>query len=270
MAPEVDVAIVNWNTSVDAVAAARAYSGSEGVVAHPVIFDNASEPGQRAILQEAEGISAVILSEENIGFGEAANEALRGGEAEFILVSNADVAPEPNAIREMIQAYDAATDCGLVGPVFEGTTNYHDELPGPGTLVIRLLYGNFNRKPVPNPAQDAVSEVGQVSGACFLTSRRLWESVGGFDERFFLWYEDVDLAKRLDTIGRRSLVVGSAKVKHLGGRSFVQLPNDEKQAIRLDSLSLYLLLHHRFVYLVSRPLAWIARLLRAPKTQKRD
>ena len=255
---EVDVAIVNWNTSGDAIRSARTYSASKGVDARVVIFDNASTPRERSVLEESVDLSdvevSVILSDVNLGFGKAANEALRRGSAEYVLVSNADVVPEPNAVRKLIDAFESIPDCGVVAPVLLGEDGYHDELPGPLTLLIRIPVGGFNRKPVETPPEEEILEVGQPAGACLLTSRTLWEEIGGFDERFFLWYEDVDLAKRLRDRGKKSLIVGAASINHTGGRSFSRLSDRSKQSLRLDSLNLYLRLHHRPTYLLSRPL----------------
>jgi len=259
---QVDVAIVNWNTSSDAAAAARAYEASEGVAADVVIFDNASESGQLEALEQVGDTATVILSDQNLGFGTAANRALQQGDGEYVLVSNADVLPEKDAVRAMVYAFRSVDECGMVAPVMDDE-GYHDELPGPLTLLVRIPIGGFNRKTVPTPGPGEVQPVGQPAGACFLTSRAVWEEVGGFDERFFLWYEDVDLAKRLHDLGRTSVICGSARVQHSGGEAFVKMPEGAKQTIRLDSLGLYLRLHHRLTYLLSRPLDWMTRKVRA-------
>lgn len=259
----VDVAIVNWNTASSAIAAARAYAASPGVEARVAVADNDSEPAQKELLRDGADAFSLIENDANLGFGKAANLALAAGTAEFVLISNADVMPDPDAVGAMVEAFEATPDCGLVGPVFRGTDNYHDDLPGVSTLLVRIVVGGFNRKPIEAPAPGRVVEVEQPSGACFLTSRKLWERSGGFDERFFLWYEDVDLARRFHDMGLVGLVVGSALVEHQGAVSFAQLPDNRKQSIRLDSLGLYLRLHHRFAYLVSRPLDRLIRALRA-------
>ena len=109
----------------------------------------------------------------------------------------------------------------MVGPALEGDNDiYHAELPGPVALLGQIFAGSFMRRPVPSPAPGVVREVGQPSGACFLMRRETWEEVGGFDDGFFLWYEDVDLAKRLEEAGYRNLLVGSARVGHAAARSF--------------------------------------------------
>lgn len=252
--PRIDVAIVNWNTSGSALESAAAYKASEGVEVEVVIIDNASDPSERLILEDAgEGIE-IVLGERNLGFGRAANLALADGRSEYVLVSNADVRPEPGTLKVMVDAFEQAPDGGLVGPVFREPDNYHDELPGPGTLLVRTVVGNFNRKRIADPAPGTVVAVGQPAGACLLTSRRAWEESGGFDERFFLWYEDVDLARKMSSLGRRNLVAGGAVVSHIGGESISGLEETAQDRLRLRSLNLYAGKYHPGI-------AWMVRFM---------
>ncbi|HXR31172.1 MAG TPA: glycosyltransferase [Solirubrobacterales bacterium] len=260
----IDVAIVNWNTAEAALAAARAYRDSEGVEARVTIVDNASRPEQRAQLHEEcpEGIR-LELSEENLGYGTAANRALRGGSGELVCVSNADVLPEPGALAALAGAAGEPA-AGMVGPVFGSDTDrYHADLPGAAAMLARIFVGSFGERPQPSPAAGEVAEVGQPSGACFVVRRELWERLGGFDEGFFLWYEDVDLAQRMRDAGQRNLIAGSARVGHSGAEAFAQIDPQRQQAVRLRSVERYIRLHHRRVAPIAAPLLRLSRRLRA-------
>lgn len=262
--PAIDVAIVNWNTAEAALAAARAYLASEGVEARVTIVDNDSRPEQRELLREGcpPGVR-LDLGEENVGYGRAANRALRGGGG-LVCVSNADVLPEAGALAALAAAARAEPRAGMVGPVFGGGTDrYHAALPGAGTMLARIFAGSFGERRQPTPAPGEVAEVGQPSGACFLVRRETWEELGGFDEGFFLWYEDVDLAKRLHDAGYRNLVAGSARVGHTGAEAFVQVDRSEQQAIRLRSVERYIRLHHAWTMPAAGPLLRLSRRLRA-------
>ena len=94
-------------------------------------------------------------------------------------------------------------------------------------------------------------------------SRETWEEVGGFDDGYFLWYDDVDLAKRLVDQGRRNLVLGSARVRHTGAASFTQIGRDTAQAIRLASLGRYIDKHNPELLPLARPLVHAAQTIRA-------
>ncbi len=263
--PAIDVAIVNWNTAAAALAAAKAYLASEEADARVTIVDNDSRPEQRQLLREGcpEGVR-LDLGEENAGYGRAANRALRAGSGELVCVSNADVLAEPGALAALGAAAANEPRAGMVGPVFGGDTDrYHAGLPGTATMLARIFAGSFGERRQPSPGPGEVAEVGQPSGACFVVRRELWEEVGGFDEGFFLWYEDVDLAKRLHDAGYRNLVAGSARVGHAGAEAFVQLDARRQQAIRLRSVERYIRLHHRRAMPVAAPLLRLSRRLRA-------
>jgi N-acetylglucosaminyl-diphospho-decaprenol L-rhamnosyltransferase len=265
----VDVAIVNWNTAEAAVAAAKAYLASAGVEARVTIVDNDSRPEQQQILREGcpDGVR-LELSSENLGYGRAANRALRDGSGELVCVSNADVVPEPGALAALAAAASSEPGAGMVGPVFGSDTDrYHAALPGAATMLARIFIGSFGEHPQPSPPAGEVSEVGQPSGACFVVRRELWDQVGGFDEGFFLWYEDVDLAKRLHDGGRRNLVAGSSRVGHIGAEAFAQVDSRAQQAIRLRSVERYIRLHHRWAAPIAAPLLSLCRRLRAGGTK---
>lgn len=263
MEPSVEVAIVNWNTAESCLAAARAYQASRGVRASVTIFDNCSRPEDRALLLEHRGGLRLLFSDRNLGYGAAANLAL-SGDAELLCVSNGDLLPHAEALAALCAAATEEPRAGMVGPVFEGgTEHYHARLPRPPALLARTLVGRWGRGAASSPAPGRTVEVGQVSGACVVMRRAVWERAGGFDDDFFLWYDDVDLARRLVDLGYANIVVGSALVRHGGAGSFGQLQSRTAQAIRLASLERYIAKHHRPWAPLARPLLGLSRAVRA-------
>ena len=258
------MAIVNWNTADAALAAARAYLASAGVEARVTIVDNDSRPEQQELLRAGCPRDVRLdLREENVGYGTAANLALRDGDGELVCISNADVLPDPDALAALAEVAGQPR-AGMVGPVFGGDTDrYHAALPGAATMLVRIFAGSFGERPQPSPAPGEVTEVGQPSGACFVVRRELWERLGGFDEGFFLWYEDVDLAQRMRDDGHRNLVAGDARVGHIGAEAFAQVDSRRQQAIRLRSVERYIRLHHRRMAPIAAPLLRLSRRLRA-------
>jgi N-acetylglucosaminyl-diphospho-decaprenol L-rhamnosyltransferase len=270
MSPEatcasIDVVIVNWNTAEAAIKAADAYLRSDSVEARVTVADNASHPAQRRLLEEGCPEEArLVLHEENLGYGRAANLALRDGGAELVCVSNADVLPEPEALATLAAVAQGEARVGMVGPAFGGKTDrYHSRLPTGVTMAGRIFAGTFSRGPVPPPAPGEIKAVGQPSGACFVMRRDAWDSMQGFDDGFFLWYEDVDLAKRLHDQGYRNLVVGSARVGHAGASSFVQIDRPLLRAMRLVSVERYIDKHHRSLSTFTPLLLGLSKRLRA-------
>jgi len=172
--------------------------------------------------------------------------------------------PRRGALAALAETALEEPKAGMVGPAFEGETGrYHADLPGATTMLGRIFVGSFRARPAESPQPGEVAEVEQPSGACFVVRREVWEALGGFDEGFFLWYEDVDLAKRLRDAGYRNLLVGSALVEHAGAEAFVQIDPHRQQAIRLDSVERYIRLHHRRSAPVAAPLLSLSRRLRA-------
>jgi N-acetylglucosaminyl-diphospho-decaprenol L-rhamnosyltransferase len=262
--PAIDVAIVNWNTPEAACEAAGAFLASAGAAVTVTVVDNDSEPDAQARLKALMPAGTrVIVSDANLGFGAAANLALRDGSAEFVCVSNADVVPEPDAAAALASFCSEHPECGMVGPAFVGESAYHARLPTAGALALRPLIGGFRHRVVRSPQRGRSIEVGQPAGACFLVRRRAWEELGGFDEDFFLWYEDVDLARRIHAAGLRNFVCGDAVVRHNEGLATRTLSGREHQAKRLNGLRLYLEKHHPRTAFLTTPLFALAHRLRA-------
>jgi N-acetylglucosaminyl-diphospho-decaprenol L-rhamnosyltransferase len=262
----IDVAIINWNTVGSAIAAAQAFAASAGVETNIRVVDNLSCPDQRRLFEASppDPRVEILLAERNLGFGGGANFALRDCDAPLVCVSNADVLPDPRALAELEKVALETPDVGMVGPVFVGRTqNYHSQLPGRAALLARSFVGSAGRRRPRAPGPGDVAQIGQVSGACFVMRRDVWEELGGFDEGYFLWYDDVDLAKRLVDRGRRNLIVGAAKVGHAGAASFDQIDPETAQSIRLASLQRYIAKHNPELMPVARPLLRASRAIRA-------
>jgi N-acetylglucosaminyl-diphospho-decaprenol L-rhamnosyltransferase len=262
----IDVVIINWNTVPAAVSAAEAFTACEEIEARVKVVDNLSRPEQRQLfdLQAHDSGIEIVLAERNLGFGGGANLGLRGGDAPLVCVSNADVVPDPGALAELARVALETPEAGMVGPVFAGgTQHYHSQLPGRLALLARSFVGSAGRRQPQAPGPGEIVQIGQVSGACFVMRRDVWEEVGGFDDDYFLWYDDVDLAKRLRDRGRSNLIVGSAQVRHAGAASFEQVDRRTAQAIRLASLQRYIEKHHSGLMPVAQPLMQASRAIRA-------
>ena len=244
--PSVAVAVVNWNTAAAAARAAEAYLASEGVRPRVTVFDNRSGDAEREALRDLCPPEAdLILAPRNVGYAAAVNAVLADAPEDLVCASNADVVPSSRMLAELAAAVLERPEAGVAGPVYEGAPGrYHARLPGPAALLLRPLAGTWGLRPVEPPSAGSVAEVEQPAGACLVTRTETWRCVGGFDEGYFLWYEDVDLARRLRLAGHPNLVVGSARAEHARAQSVVQLDEARAQALRLRSLRRYVSRHH--------------------------
>lgn len=263
--PDVHVAVVNWNTARSALTCAAAYADSRSVRVRVTIVDNASVPSEQELLRKVLGDRVELQIEpRNLGYGAAVNRVLLDTDATFVCASNADVRPDPDALARLAEVALSDQRAGLVAPRLIGSaTRYHARLPHPLSLPPRAFLGSLGHRTVADPSPGAVSTVEQPAGACLLARREVWNELGGFDAGFFLWYEDVDLARRSLNAGYHNLVIGSASAEHVGGEAASLLNGPTQQAHRLRSLKRYSAKHHPHTRLATSVAVAVARPLRA-------
>ena len=190
------------------------------VSARVVLADNGLPREEIEELGDRYPSTEVLSFGENLGFGRAINRSVREvGEGPIILL-NDDVTPRPNFIETMLEAAREA-------PMVAGTLT-RAGLPAvvdsAGVVVDQTLmaFDYFSGRPI-GDLEGAPPPLGPTGGAA-LYDRGLFEAVGGFDERMFLYYEDVDLALRMRGLGATCYLASSARGEHgysatLGGKS---------------------------------------------------
>lgn len=262
--PRVHVAVVNWNTAPAALDSAAAYRASRGVSVKLTLVDNASAPEDQLLLRRGVGDDPEVdlqLEPRNLGYGAAANRALQATEAELVCVSNADVVPDPDMLRHLAAAALGDPSLALLAPRLHGPGGYHARLPKGYTLPLRAFAGSVGHRAVNLPPGGELMNVEQPAGACLLARTEVWRRLGGFDPGFFLWFEDVDLARRSSQFGCRNVVVGAAVANHTGGQSFALIDGATRQRIWLASLERYTAKHHPRFRRITRSAVLLAALL---------
>jgi N-acetylglucosaminyl-diphospho-decaprenol L-rhamnosyltransferase len=150
-------------------------------------------------------------------------------------VANPDVVWRPGSLDALLAAGERHPSAGALGPALlnEDGTVYPSarELPsltqGVGHALLGKVWpGNPWTRAYQRRQETAGTErvAGWLSGACLLLRREAFEAVGGFDEDYFMFFEDVDLGERLGRAGRPSVYVPSAQVVHVGGVSWKARP----------------------------------------------
>lgn len=200
---------------------------------HPVVVavaDNAASAEARS-LAEKHGVGYLRLPE-NRGYGGAINAAaleLDPG-IRWIVVSNPDIEFAPGAIDALIATGDADESIGTVGPLIRNSDGsiYPSarSVPSLRTGIGHALFANlwlsnpwtrayrneFEGTPSPR-------EAGWLSGACVAVRRTVFDSLGGFDTGFFMYFEDVDLGYRVTKSGQKNVYQPDAEVIHSGAHS---------------------------------------------------
>lgn len=168
---------------------------------------------------------------DNPGYGSAVNAGVKHLDAtpDFVLVCNPDAVLEPDALQQLLEVAAEYADAASFGPcILESDGSVYPsarELPNITTGIGHALLGNLrpnnrwsqryhNRTQTDEPRQ-----AGWLSGACLLIRNSAFESVGGFDPSFFMYFEDVDLGYRFTQAGWVNLYVPSAVITHSGAHS---------------------------------------------------
>lgn len=200
------------------------------------IVDNCSPDNSIAKLRSAlQGVAnaELIEAERNGGFGYGNNcviEPVITGqiEADYVYILNPDAIPEPGSIERMTSYLDAHPEIGVVGSALvnlDGTpTESMFRFPSllseiEGALAIGPVSRLLARFRLPLPPLSVPGPVGWVSGASLMVRAEVLRSVGGFDEDFFLYWEEVELCHRIHKSGFTIHGFPSAKVRHIGGVS---------------------------------------------------
>jgi N-acetylglucosaminyl-diphospho-decaprenol L-rhamnosyltransferase len=231
--PDVAAVVVNFNTGahlVDCVRSIRA----EGVDTI-VVVDNGSEDNSLDALAAADPSTRTLRMERNLGYGSAANRGVAATTSAYVLVMNADTVVEPGMVKALVAALEADPHLGVIGPRLDNSDgtlypsvrqfpNMGDSI-GHAFLVDVAPNNRFTRRyRMLDWDHREARRVDWVSGACFLVRREAFDAVGGFDEAYFMYLEDVDLCWRLGRAGWGAGYEPAAGVMHVQGVSTARAP----------------------------------------------
>ena len=213
------VAIINWNSGLRLRTCIESLLATT-TTADIMVVDNASEDDSIEMVQRFRNRVSFISNSVNRGFAAAINQAFQTTGTHYVLVLNPDVRAMPGAVRLLEEFMNANPNAGAAG----GHVNEKylpRALPTVGTLVqenlgLRKIAG---RNATSLQSGTAI-EVEQPAAAAMMIRRDAYDSVGGFDERFYpAWYEDVDFCRRLKIEGWKIYFVPRAEFLHEGGYS---------------------------------------------------
>lgn len=208
----------------------------ESVVGHTdpldtsiTVVDNASPDGTAAHVRTSWPQARVIDAGGNVGFSRANNLGVRATTSDYVLFLNPDTIVRGTAIPTLVGAMEADRGTAIAGPRLVDSDGMPEISWGPvispwGEFRQKRLMSGYARR-VPRLVEYVTTlsrrdrYVEWVSGACLLARRKDLDAVGLFDERYFMYTEDVDLCIGVRDLGRRVRYVAEAEVLHLRGRS---------------------------------------------------
>lgn len=229
-AVDLSVVIVNWNVRdllrrcLDSILAADLPR------LEIVVVDNASRDGSAEMLRgEYPGVK-LIANPDNRGFPAANNQGLSASIGRFAMTLNPDTEIVGDALSRMIDFLDGRPDVGALGPqLLNPDGSIQSSRRRFPTLVTALFEstwlqsiaprGVLGRYYVEDVSPLSVQDVDWVTGACILVRRQVLKTVGGFDESFFMYSEELDWCKRIQLAGWTVAYLPDAKVIHHGGKS---------------------------------------------------
>jgi GT2 family glycosyltransferase len=240
---ELSVILVNYNDRAHLpdclVSLDKALSGLNAEV---ILVDNRSADGSASLVRESFSWVRLVENDRNVGYPRANNLGVRLSRGEFVLFLNTDTVVPADAPARLLAEIRSRPEAGAVGPAlvredgsfqvsFGKRVGFFSELRQ--KLVFNAYYRNAlrrSRKP---------RAVGWLSGACLLVRRSALEAINLFDEGFFLYFEDIDLCRRLAEKGFGLVLCPGIRVYHAGGAATSARPWRSRLEYRRSQLRYY-------------------------------
>lgn len=197
-----------------------------------IVVDNHSRDGSQEYLQPKFPEVNFISNETNTGFAKACNRGLKCAKGEFVLFLNPDTIVAEDCFVQCISFFGAHPDCGAIGvKMVDGSGSFLKEskrsFPSPLTSLYKLfglsvLFPRskvFSRYHLGNLSKDSNHEVDVLAGAFMMVRKTVLDQIGGFDETFFMYGEDVDLSYRIQKAGYKNYYLGDCTIIHFKGES---------------------------------------------------
>jgi GT2 family glycosyltransferase len=231
MRPRVSALIVNYR-SYDETDRCLESLRASSLGLECIVVDHASDEAAVARLRRAHPDVRFVATADNAGFGAGINRAAKLAHGDLLLVLNPDTTVPTDVVPRLSAWMDSHPQAGLVAPLITTSDGaieasarafpgWSTVLGGRSTWLSRAWPSNpWSRRNLrTGPDVREPVDVDWVSGACMLIRRDAFDAVGGFDEAFFLYWEDADLCRRLGIAGWRVTYYPGCGITHRGGRS---------------------------------------------------
>ena len=188
-----------------------------------VVVDNSSPDDTVAVVESLALPGVTLVHRPNLGFGAGNNAGVAAlpPSVEYVLFLNPDAVIAPGDVERLVAYLDAHPSVAMAGPrLYKGGTPIHSAGRAPTVrselrpLLPRVLGRALPDRRLP-PSYDVTGPVGAVEGACMMARLAMLREAGGFDERFFLFFEELDLARRFADRGWSVHLVADASAEHL-------------------------------------------------------
>jgi len=196
------------------------------IISEIIVVDNNSSDESCSMIRQNFSSIKLVENKKNIGFSKANNIGIEQAKGEFILILNPDTVLAENTLEDVISYAERQNKLGAIGVRFiDGTGNFLPECkrntPTMG-IASRKLMGDSKRYYASQIAENEVAKVEILTGAFMLLKREVYLKIGGFDEDYFMFGEDIDLSYKLLNNGFQNFYFGKTKIIHYKGESTVK------------------------------------------------
>ena len=252
------VIIVSYNARADLERCLASLAVAPPTTPHQVVVvDNASSDGSPSAVTSTYPDVRLIALDCNVGFGRANNVGIRATGSEYVLLLNNDTVVPAGAIDLLVAELDAHPEVAIIGPRLVDASGRPEisfgRMIGPLNEARQKLLGTLYQRGFAPAVRHVEGRIrvshdpDWVSGACLLARRADLDAVGLFDERFFLYTEDVDLCASVRALGRKVRFTPHVQVTHLRGQSRHCDQSAASRAYLQSRLAFYRKHHPRWV-----------------------
>lgn len=193
-----------------------------------IVIDNGSNDGSVEKLKaEFNNQIKIVANHENLGFAGANNQGASLAQGEFLLFLNSDTIVNDDIFESALNLFKNDQKIGIISPRLMQENGEPQKMAYNHFPTFWRLITRKSKQEMKIPAGAKILEVDWVSGCALMIKRDLFNKLGGWDDHFFLYFEDVDLCKRVKEIGCKVIVDLQTKIIHLGGKS-LRLNSDRK------------------------------------------
>ena len=220
-----------------------------------IVIDNASTDGSVEEIRLKFPDVKLIANEKNVGFGAANNQGFKIAKGNIFVLINPDTIVKENTFEKLIDFFKSKPDAGIVGCKVlnpDGTLQLacRRSFPGPWTSFTKVtglskLFPNsklFARYNLTYLDENKINEVDAISGAFMMIKNEVYQKVGGFDNQFFMYGEDLDLCYRIQSAGYKVYYVPTTEIIHYKGESTKRSSLDETKVF-YESMHLFVKKH---------------------------
>jgi GT2 family glycosyltransferase len=232
---DLSIIIVSWNVSDFLAACLDSIQANTAALDYEVIVvDSASSDDSVAMIRNRFAWVKLLTQTENVGFTKGNNIGLKAAQGRHVMLLNPDTEIIGDALVQMVRYLDAHADVGIVGPRTLNTDGSPQSTRRRFPSILTAMFDSTWLAPfAPRHILDhyyardveetATADVDWVQGSALMTRRAIYEQVGGLDERYVMFSEELDWCKRIRSAGWRAVYLGTAQIVHHGGKSTEQV-----------------------------------------------